>query len=64
MLKIALVCAELEENLGPRYMTSALDPEKHRVEIVPFNTGKDTLSHSSKLTKEVKKRVKKKSKLQ
>lgn len=41
MLKIALVGAELEENLGLRYMTSALEREKHRVEIVPFNTEQD-----------------------
>jgi len=41
MLKIALVGAELKENLGLRYMTSALEREKHRVEIVPFNTEQD-----------------------
>ena len=40
-MKIALVGAELEENLGLRYMTSTLEREKHRVEIVPFNTEKD-----------------------
>lgn len=32
MLKIALVRAELEENLGLRYMTSTLEREEHRVE--------------------------------
>lgn len=41
MLKIALVGAELEENLGLRYMTSTLEREKHRVKIVPFNTEQD-----------------------
>ena len=40
-MKIALVGAELEENLGLRYMTSTLEREKHRVEIVPFNTEQD-----------------------
>lgn len=40
-MKVALVGAELEENLGLRYMASALEPHGHQVEIVPFNTESD-----------------------
>jgi anaerobic magnesium-protoporphyrin IX monomethyl ester cyclase len=36
-MKIALVGAELEENLGLRYMASSLESKGHQVEIVPFN---------------------------
>jgi len=37
-MKIALVGAELEENLGIRYMASSLEKRGHEVEIVPFNS--------------------------
>src|SRR5579864_9216180 len=37
-MKVALVGAELEENLGLRYMASALESRGHEAEIVPFNT--------------------------
>lgn len=37
-MKIALVGAELEENLGMRYMASSLESKGHVVEIVPFNS--------------------------
>lgn len=40
-MKVALVGAELEENLGLRYMSSALERHGHEVEIVPFNTELD-----------------------
>ncbi len=36
-MKVALIGAELEENLGMRYMASALEHRGHYVEIVPFN---------------------------
>lgn len=36
-MKVALIGAELEENLGMRYMASALENRGHQVEIVPFN---------------------------
>lgn len=36
-MKVALVGAELEENLGLRYMASALEQGGHHVEIIPFN---------------------------
>ncbi len=37
-MKVAIVGAELEENLGMRYMASSLESKGHVVEIVPFNT--------------------------
>jgi hypothetical protein len=37
-MKIAIVGAELEENLGIRYMASSLGKKGHQVEIVPFNS--------------------------
>jgi anaerobic magnesium-protoporphyrin IX monomethyl ester cyclase len=40
-VKVGLVGAELEENLGLRYMTSALECRGHQVEIIPFNTEND-----------------------
>ncbi len=40
-MKVSLVGAELEENLGLRYMASALEQHGHQVEIVPFNTTND-----------------------
>jgi anaerobic magnesium-protoporphyrin IX monomethyl ester cyclase len=40
-MKVALLGAELEENLGLRYMASALAQNGHLVEIIPFNTESD-----------------------
>ncbi|MCE8425428.1 MAG: B12-binding domain-containing radical SAM protein [Candidatus Methanoperedens sp.] len=40
-MKISLVGAELEENLGLRYIASALENKGHIVEIVPFNSESD-----------------------
>ncbi len=40
-MKVALLGAELEENLGLRYMASALLQDNHEVDIVPFNAGDD-----------------------
>jgi len=40
-MKVALVGAELEENLALRYMASALESEGHETAIVPFNTQHD-----------------------
>ena len=37
-MKVAIVGAELEENLGIRYMASSLESKGHTVEIVPFNS--------------------------
>ncbi len=36
-MKVVLIGAELEENLGLRYMASALEAAGHRAAIVPFN---------------------------
>ncbi len=44
-MKVALVGAELEENLGLRYMASALERRSHQVEIIPFNS-KHGISHA------------------
>ncbi|HLN46036.1 MAG TPA: radical SAM protein [Candidatus Sulfotelmatobacter sp.] len=41
-MKIALIGAELEENLGLRYIASALEANGHFVEIFPFNSEEDT----------------------
>jgi anaerobic magnesium-protoporphyrin IX monomethyl ester cyclase len=40
-MNVVLVGAELEENLGLRYMASALEQRGHRAEIVPFNSELD-----------------------
>jgi anaerobic magnesium-protoporphyrin IX monomethyl ester cyclase len=40
-MRIALIGAELEENLGLRYMLSSLEREGHRARIFPFNEEKD-----------------------
>jgi anaerobic magnesium-protoporphyrin IX monomethyl ester cyclase len=40
-MKVALIGAELEENLGLRYMASSLEKQGHQVEIVPFNSDSD-----------------------
>jgi radical SAM superfamily enzyme YgiQ (UPF0313 family) len=40
-MKVALLGAELEENLGLRYMASALERRGHEAEIIPFNTEHD-----------------------
>ncbi|HEX7344389.1 MAG TPA: cobalamin B12-binding domain-containing protein, partial [bacterium] len=36
-MRVALIGAELEENLALRYMTSALESRGHEVSIIPFN---------------------------
>lgn len=46
-MKVALVGAELEENLGLRYMASALEGRGHQVEIIPFNSAYD-IQHAVK----------------
>ena len=40
-MKVALVGAELEENLGLRYMASSLERAGHEVAIVPYNSEND-----------------------
>lgn len=40
-MKISLIGAELEENLGLRYIASSLEQKGHLVEIVPFNSEYD-----------------------
>lgn len=40
-MRVALVGAELEENLGLRYMAAVLEKCGHEVELVPFNKGQD-----------------------
>jgi anaerobic magnesium-protoporphyrin IX monomethyl ester cyclase len=49
-VRVALVGAELEENLGIRYMASALEQRGHEVEIVPFNSEADTSSAVRQVT--------------
>ena len=36
-MRVVLVGAELEENIGLRYMASALEANGHAADIVPFN---------------------------
>jgi anaerobic magnesium-protoporphyrin IX monomethyl ester cyclase len=43
-MKIALIGAELEENLGLRYMVSTLEQEGHQAVIFPFNEERETTS--------------------
>lgn len=40
-MNVALIGAELEENLGIRYIASSLESRGHSVEIVPFNSEQD-----------------------
>jgi len=40
-MRVALAGAELEENLGLRYMAAALEAKGHEVDIVAFNTEQD-----------------------
>lgn len=46
-MKISLVGADLEENLGLRYIAAALERRGHSVDIVPFNSENYT-SHAVK----------------
>ena len=41
-MKVALIGAELEENLGLRYIASSLESQGHTVAIVPYNSEQDT----------------------
>jgi radical SAM superfamily enzyme YgiQ (UPF0313 family) len=41
-MNVALIGAELEENLGLRYIASSLEAQGHNVSIIPFNSGQDT----------------------
>ncbi len=43
-MNVALIGAELEENLGLRYIASSLEERGHDVAIVPFNSEQDTES--------------------
>jgi anaerobic magnesium-protoporphyrin IX monomethyl ester cyclase len=40
-MKVVLIGAELEENLGLRYIASSLEACGHSVAIVPFNSEQD-----------------------
>jgi anaerobic magnesium-protoporphyrin IX monomethyl ester cyclase len=40
-VNVALIGAELEENLGLRYIASSLESKSHSVAIVPFNSEQD-----------------------
>ena len=40
-MKIALVGAELEENLGLRYIAASLEAHKHQTQVIPFNSNYD-----------------------
>jgi hypothetical protein len=40
-MKVALIGAELEENLGLRYMAASLEQEGHEARIIPFNSERD-----------------------
>ncbi|MGA8572350.1 MAG: B12-binding domain-containing radical SAM protein [Desulfobaccales bacterium] len=48
-MKVALIGAELEENLGLRYMASALERSGHQAELVPFNTERDIPSAANQI---------------
>jgi radical SAM superfamily enzyme YgiQ (UPF0313 family) len=41
-MNVALIGAELEENLGLRYIASSLEARGHTVAIIPFNSAQDT----------------------
>jgi anaerobic magnesium-protoporphyrin IX monomethyl ester cyclase len=41
-MKVALIGAELEENLGLRYMGSALEQKGHQPRIIPFNADRES----------------------
>src|SRR5437016_5022021 len=41
-MNVALIGAELEENLGLRYIASSLESRGHHVSIIPFNSEQDT----------------------
>lgn len=41
-MRVVMLGAELEENIGLRYMVSALEARGHAAEIVPFNHGRET----------------------
>ena len=41
-MKVALIGAELEENLGLRYIASSLDNKGHQTAIIPFNSEEDS----------------------
>ena len=49
-MKVALVGAELEENLGLRYMAAVLEDKGHQVELVSFNTGYDITAAVEQVT--------------
>lgn len=40
-MKVFLIGAKLEENLGLRYMASSLELKGHAAEIIPFNEESD-----------------------
>ena len=40
-MKVSLIGAELEENLGLRYMAAVLEAAGHQVRIIPFNAERD-----------------------
>lgn len=40
-MNVALIGAELEENLGLRYIASSLESQGHRVAVIPFNSEHD-----------------------
>jgi radical SAM superfamily enzyme YgiQ (UPF0313 family) len=40
-MKVALIGAELEENLGLRYMAAALEQQGHQAEIIAYNSERD-----------------------
>ena len=40
-MRVALIGAELEENLGLRYIASSMEAKGHNVSIIPFNSEQD-----------------------
>jgi radical SAM superfamily enzyme YgiQ (UPF0313 family) len=48
-MRVALAGAELEENLGLRYIASALEREGHQTEIVAFNSEHDTAAAAAQV---------------
>lgn len=55
-MKVALIGAELEENLGLRYMAAALEQKGHEAGIIPYNSERDlalTITETLKFQPEI-----------
>jgi anaerobic magnesium-protoporphyrin IX monomethyl ester cyclase len=55
-MKVALIGAELEENLGLRYMAASLEQQGHQAEIIAYNSERDlsqTVSQALELAPDI-----------